>query len=178
MSPAPDVLANECGASPRAPASSRDEAKKLTVPVSMSAVAVARKVSTNENAAACFGRHISNRPTASPFNKFFGTDVQVARPPLTRAAELHTCIHFFLRIMHLTECEDCHVCKQSVRQWTSHLVAQHTLPSEWPSERASRLPADSVQTPYTYVTESRKKRKPGTIPRPLNSFMVSSAITS
>ncbi|VDM02161.1 unnamed protein product [Schistocephalus solidus] len=88
---------------------------------------------------------------------------------LSRTIFLHTNL---LQMMHLFECEDCHASKQSVRQWASHLVDRHTVPSEWPSERASRLPADSTRTPYTYVTESRKKRMPGAIPRPLNSFML------
>nr|VZI07158.1 unnamed protein product [Spirometra erinaceieuropaei] len=105
---------------------------------------------------------------------YLGTDVHVPVSVVTVASssEGDSCTPTFLRIMHLIECEDCHTSKHSLRQWASHLVDRHAVPSEWPSERASRLPANVTHNPYTFVTESKKKRKPGAIPRPLNSFML------
>nr|QGZ10486.1 SRY-related HMG box P-1 [Dugesia japonica] len=53
-----------------------------------------------------------------------------------------------------------------------HLATCHPLPTEWLSEKAKVLTDDENQRPYTIVTDSRKRRRRPTTPRPLNTFMI------
>lgn len=74
----------------------------------------------------------------------------------------------------MQECATCPSAKNGGLQvWMRHLTEEHVLPSEWPSDRAARLTGPNALKPYTTITESKKKRRKDSVPRPLNSFMVS-----
>nr|VZI30998.1 unnamed protein product [Spirometra erinaceieuropaei] len=77
--------------------------------------------------------------------------------------------------MWMHECLACPSAQSAgVDAWMRHLAEAHVMPTEWISERAARLVGPAARTPYTLITESKKKRCRGTVPRPLNSFMDSS----
>ncbi|VDN27688.1 unnamed protein product [Dibothriocephalus latus] len=81
--------------------------------------------------------------------------------------------------MWMQECATCAPAQVSgIQTWMKHLTEVHPLPTEWPSDRASRLTGQAAMKPYTTITESKKRRKKDSIPRPLNSFMVSRSIHS
>ncbi|KAF6775788.1 hypothetical protein AHF37_05537 [Paragonimus kellicotti] len=74
-------------------------------------------------------------------------------------------------LAELVTCEQCAVaCEQSLDAWMDHLGEYHPVPDRWPS---SLVHGRDEEHPYTAVVRSQKRRKPNTIPRPLNSFMVS-----
>ncbi|BHF75939.1 hypothetical protein SprV_0501903700 [Sparganum proliferum] len=76
--------------------------------------------------------------------------------------------------MWMNECLACPSAQSAgVDAWMRHLAEAHVMPTEWISERAARLVGPAARTPYTVITESKKKRCRGSVPRPLNSFMVS-----
>nr|VZI35759.1 unnamed protein product [Spirometra erinaceieuropaei] len=75
--------------------------------------------------------------------------------------------------MWMHECLACPSAQSvGVDAWMRHLAEAHVMPTEWISERAARLVGPAARTPYTLITESKKKRCRGTVPRPLNSFMI------
>ncbi|VDN14306.1 unnamed protein product, partial [Dibothriocephalus latus] len=75
--------------------------------------------------------------------------------------------------MWMNECLACPSARDSgVEAWICHLAEAHVMPTEWTSERAARLVGPAARTPYTLITESKKKRCRGSVPRPLNSFMI------
>ncbi|KAL7057830.1 hypothetical protein AAHC03_016714 [Spirometra sp. Aus1] len=75
--------------------------------------------------------------------------------------------------MWMHECLACPSAQSAgVDAWMRHLAEAHVMPTEWISERAARLVGPAARTPYTLITESKKKRCRGTVPRPLNSFMI------
>ncbi|TPP62215.1 Transcription factor Sox-6 [Fasciola gigantica] len=75
--------------------------------------------------------------------------------------------------MWMQECGNCASAKNGGLQiWMRHLTEEHVLPSEWPSDRAARLTGPGALKPYTTITESKKKRRKDSVPRPLNSFML------
>ncbi|KAM7535127.1 hypothetical protein Aperf_G00000098156 [Anoplocephala perfoliata] len=59
-----------------------------------------------------------------------------------------------------------------VESFIAHLASAHSIPTEWPSDRAARLTGAEAKKPYTTVAATRKKRRKLTTPRPLNSFMI------
>lgn len=74
----------------------------------------------------------------------------------------------------MKDCDQCSTAKLGGLQiWMQHLTDEHAIPTEWPSDRASRLTGSNALRPYTTIAESKKKRRKDSIPRPLNSFMVS-----
>ncbi|KAA3679999.1 uncharacterized protein DEA37_0000690 [Paragonimus westermani] len=74
-------------------------------------------------------------------------------------------------LAELVACEQCAVaCEQSLDAWMDHLGERHPVPDRWPS---SLIHGRDEEHPYTAVVRSQKRRKPNTIPRPLNSFMLS-----
>ncbi|VEL34810.1 unnamed protein product [Protopolystoma xenopodis] len=94
------------------------------------------------------GHHRSSGPTDAPgTNGLMADFLECARCPASRRASLD--------------------------HWVDHLGEYHPVPASWPSARADHLSARERVTPYTSVVDSHKKRKPNTVPRPLNSFMVS-----
>ncbi|KAL7053796.1 hypothetical protein AAHC03_026814 [Spirometra sp. Aus1] len=75
--------------------------------------------------------------------------------------------------MWMQECATCAPAQVSgIQTWMKHLTEVHPLPTEWPSDRASRLTGQAAMKPYTTITESKKRRRKDSIPRPLNSFML------
>ncbi|KAF5404386.1 hypothetical protein PHET_02075 [Paragonimus heterotremus] len=73
-------------------------------------------------------------------------------------------------LTELVACERCAVaCDQSLDAWMDHLGEYHPVPDRWPS---SLVHGRDEEHPYTAVVRSQKRRKPNTIPRPLNSFMI------
>uniref|UniRef100_A0A5K3FG87 Sex-determining region Y protein n=1 Tax=Mesocestoides corti TaxID=53468 RepID=A0A5K3FG87_MESCO len=74
--------------------------------------------------------------------------------------------------MWMQECVDCPLAQTSLQSWIRHLTDVHALPTEWPSERAARLTGATASKPYTTITESKKRRRKDSVPRPLNSFML------
>ncbi|KAF8570839.1 hypothetical protein P879_03521 [Paragonimus westermani] len=73
-------------------------------------------------------------------------------------------------LAELVACEQCAVaCEQSLDAWMDHLGERHPVPDRWPS---SLIHGRDEEHPYTAVVRSQKRRKPNTIPRPLNSFMI------
>ena len=74
--------------------------------------------------------------------------------------------------MWLEECAGCASAQASLHTWIRHLTDVHALPTEWPSDRALRLTGAAASKPYTTITESKKRRRKDSVPRPLNSFMV------
>uniref|UniRef100_A0A0V0J9M7 HMG box domain-containing protein n=1 Tax=Schistocephalus solidus TaxID=70667 RepID=A0A0V0J9M7_SCHSO len=75
--------------------------------------------------------------------------------------------------MWMQECATCVPAQVSgIQAWMKHLTEVHPLPTEWPSDRASRLTGQAAMKPYTTITESKKRRRKDSIPRPLNSFML------
>ena len=73
----------------------------------------------------------------------------------------------------MNECNECKGAKDDgVEAFIIHLASKHSIPTEWPSERAKRLTGAEAKKPYTTVAATRKKRRKATTPRPLNSFMV------
>ncbi|CAH8287218.1 unnamed protein product [Schistosoma mattheei] len=76
--------------------------------------------------------------------------------------------------MWMKDCDQCSTAKLGGLQiWMQHLTDEHAIPTEWPSDRVSRLTGSNALRPYTTIAESKKKRRKDSIPRPLNSFMVS-----
>lgn len=74
---------------------------------------------------------------------------------------------------YMNACKQCELAiKEGVESFINHLTNKHAIPTEWPSDRASRLTGDEAKKPYTTIAATRKKRRKLTIPRPLNSFMV------
>lgn len=76
-------------------------------------------------------------------------------------------------VMWMVECADCSPAQSGLHAWIRHLTDFHALPTEWPSDRALRLTGAAASKPYTTITESKKRRRKDSVPRPLNSFMVS-----
>ncbi|VDD80706.1 unnamed protein product [Mesocestoides corti] len=75
--------------------------------------------------------------------------------------------------LYMTECTECHTAKRDgVESFIIHLAKEHSIPTEWPSDRAARLTGAEAKKPYTTVAATRKKRRKLTTPRPLNSFMI------
>ncbi|KAF7260549.1 hypothetical protein EG68_02243 [Paragonimus skrjabini miyazakii] len=75
--------------------------------------------------------------------------------------------------MWMHDCTACASAKTNgLQTWMRHLTEQHVLPTEWPSERAAKLTGVLALRPYTTITESKKKRRKDSVPRPLNSFML------
>ncbi|CAH8533322.1 unnamed protein product [Schistosoma turkestanicum] len=75
--------------------------------------------------------------------------------------------------MWMKDCDQCTTAKLGGLQvWMQHLTDEHVIPTEWPSDRVLRLTGTNALHPYTIITESKKKRKKDSIPRPLNSFML------
>ncbi|CAH8610139.1 unnamed protein product [Schistosoma intercalatum] len=75
--------------------------------------------------------------------------------------------------MWMKDCDQCSTAKLGGLQiWMQHLTDEHAIPTEWPSDRASRLTGSNALRPYTTIAESKKKRRKDSIPRPLNSFML------
>ncbi|KAA3682450.1 uncharacterized protein DEA37_0002446 [Paragonimus westermani] len=75
--------------------------------------------------------------------------------------------------MWMHDCTACASAKNNgLQTWMRHLTEQHVLPTEWPSERAAKLTGLLALRPYTTITESKKKRRKDSVPRPLNSFML------
>lgn len=78
-------------------------------------------------------------------------------------------------LLYMNSCSQCQMAKNSgVESFIAHLASVHSIPTEWPSDRAARLTGAEAKKPYTTVAATRKKRRKLTTPRPLNSFMVSS----
>nr|AFD29619.1 SOXP-1 [Schmidtea mediterranea]AFJ24741.1 soxP-4 [Schmidtea mediterranea] len=69
-------------------------------------------------------------------------------------------------------CSNCSNNQDTLKLWMVHLASCHPLPPEWLSEKAKVLNDDENQRPYTIVTDSRKRRRRPTTPRPLNTFMI------
>nr|VZI24599.1 unnamed protein product [Spirometra erinaceieuropaei] len=94
-------------------------------------------------------------------------DPRLSQRPPSRAL-FHTTI-----VMWMQECATCAPAQVSgIQTWMKHLTEVHPLPTEWPSDRASRLTGQAAMKPYTTITESKKRRRKDSIPRPLNSFML------
>uniref|UniRef100_A0A3Q0KPM3 HMG box domain-containing protein n=1 Tax=Schistosoma mansoni TaxID=6183 RepID=A0A3Q0KPM3_SCHMA len=75
--------------------------------------------------------------------------------------------------MWMKDCDQCSIAKLGGLQvWMQHLTDEHAIPTEWPSDRATRLTGSNALRPYTTIAESKKKRRKDSIPRPLNSFML------
>ncbi|CDI98475.1 transcription factor SOX 6 [Echinococcus multilocularis] len=75
--------------------------------------------------------------------------------------------------LYMNECIQCQHAKDGgVEAFIAHLAVEHSIPTEWPSDRAARLTGAEAKKPYTTVAATRKKRRKLTTPRPLNSFMV------
>lgn len=75
--------------------------------------------------------------------------------------------------LYMNECIQCQSAKNGgVEAFIAHLAFEHSIPTEWPSDRAARLTGAEAKRPYTTVAATRKKRRKLTTPRPLNSFMV------
>ncbi|VDL19831.1 unnamed protein product [Hymenolepis diminuta] len=74
--------------------------------------------------------------------------------------------------MWMDDCVDCVSAQSSLQTWIRHLTDFHALPTEWPSDRALRLTGVAATKPYTTITESKKRRRKDSVPRPLNSFML------
>ncbi|EUB63361.1 Transcription factor Sox-6 [Echinococcus granulosus] len=75
--------------------------------------------------------------------------------------------------LYMDECIQCQHAKDGgVEAFIAHLAVEHSIPTEWPSDRAARLTGAEAKKPYTTVAATRKKRRKLTTPRPLNSFMV------
>ncbi|VDO09388.1 unnamed protein product [Rodentolepis nana] len=74
--------------------------------------------------------------------------------------------------MWMEDCVDCVSAQNSLQAWIRHLTDFHALPTEWPSDRALRLTGVAATKPYTTITESKKRRRKDSVPRPLNSFML------
>ncbi|CAL8081675.1 unnamed protein product [Calicophoron daubneyi] len=75
--------------------------------------------------------------------------------------------------MWMQDCASCAAAKANgLQAWMRHLTDEHVLPTEWPSDRAARLTGATALRPYTTITESKKKRRKDSVPRPLNSFML------
>ncbi|VDM17186.1 unnamed protein product [Hydatigera taeniaeformis] len=75
--------------------------------------------------------------------------------------------------LYMNECIQCQSAKNGgVEAFIAHLAFEHSIPTEWPSDRAARLTGAEAEKPYTTVAATRKKRRKLTTPRPLNSFMV------
>ncbi|KAL5108929.1 Transcription factor Sox-6 [Taenia crassiceps] len=75
--------------------------------------------------------------------------------------------------LYMNECIQCQSAKNGgVEAFIAHLAFEHSVPTEWPSDRAARLTGAEAKRPYTTVAATRKKRRKLTTPRPLNSFMV------
>ncbi|XP_018654418.1 hypothetical protein Smp_148110 [Schistosoma mansoni] len=73
----------------------------------------------------------------------------------------------------MKDCDQCSIAKLGGLQvWMQHLTDEHAIPTEWPSDRATRLTGSNALRPYTTIAESKKKRRKDSIPRPLNSFML------
>ncbi|VDN98858.1 unnamed protein product [Rodentolepis nana] len=82
--------------------------------------------------------------------------------------DLNSPLHF------MNACKQCVVAiDDGVESFINHLTDEHAIPTEWPSDRASRLTGDEAKKPYTTIAATRKKRRKLTTPRPLNSFMAS-----
>ncbi|VDK47373.1 unnamed protein product [Taenia asiatica] len=75
-------------------------------------------------------------------------------------------------VMWMVECADCPPAQSGLHTWIRHLTDFHALPTEWPSDRALRLTGTAAAKPYTTITESKKRRRKDSVPRPLNSFML------
>ncbi|KAM3185475.1 hypothetical protein ACTXT7_006282 [Hymenolepis weldensis] len=79
---------------------------------------------------------------------------------------------------YMNACKQCVIAiDDGVESFITHLTNEHAIPTEWPSDRASRLTGDEAKKPYTTIAATRKKRRKLTTPRPLNSFMVSACLT-
>lgn len=77
------------------------------------------------------------------------------------------------RLVFMVECESCSDAQRGgVKDLIFHYADKHCIPTEWPSERASRLTGTEATKPYTTIAATRKRRRKQTTPRPLNSFMV------
>ncbi|GAA35910.2 putative transcription factor SOX-14 [Clonorchis sinensis] len=75
--------------------------------------------------------------------------------------------------MWMHDCSSCASAKSDgLQAWMRHLTEHHVIPTEWPSDRAAKLTGPPAVRPYTTITESKKKRRKDSIPRPLNSFML------
>nr|CDS28905.1 transcription factor SOX 6 [Hymenolepis microstoma] len=74
---------------------------------------------------------------------------------------------------YMNACKQCVITiDDGVESFIAHLTSEHAIPTEWPSDRASRLTGDEAKKPYTTIAATRKKRRKLTTPRPLNSFMI------
>ncbi|VUZ39367.1 unnamed protein product, partial [Hymenolepis diminuta] len=74
---------------------------------------------------------------------------------------------------YMNACKQCVIAiDDGVESFITHLTNEHAIPTEWPSDRASRLTGDEAKKPYTTIAATRKKRRKLTTPRPLNSFMI------
>ncbi|TPP63683.1 hypothetical protein FGIG_11800 [Fasciola gigantica] len=70
-----------------------------------------------------------------------------------------------------------YIASRRTKRWSANLEAtwsglqEHVLPSDWPSDRVARLKGPGALKPFTTITESKKKRRKDSVPRPINSFM-------
>ena len=81
---------------------------------------------------------------------------------------------FAYSVAEFSECSRCEKARLvGLDAWMEHLGQVHTFPSRWPSSKIDDGLLDKGH-PYTSVVDSHKKRRAAGVPRPLNSFMVSS----
>ncbi|KAL3311015.1 hypothetical protein Ciccas_010410, partial [Cichlidogyrus casuarinus] len=103
--------------------------------------------------------------------------ISTIKVPCYVSTEIHVPAAAALKQLNMWMTSPCPNCKSAMESglhsWMQHLSQVHTVPHEWPSSRAQRLTGPAAAKPYTTITESKKKRKLDTVPRPLNSFMVS-----
>ena len=93
-----------------------------------------------------------------------------------RKVEAGSASLFAYSVAEFTECDRCDKARLvGLDAWMEHLGQVHTFPSRWPSSKIDDGLMDKGH-PYTSVVDSHKKRRAAGVPRPLNSFMVSSAL--